>query len=145
MCDSYSCTPYVPNAFLHDEFLGIAEITSVNFAIMPQPKDVGMDTVNEAEMKGLSRAHGFQTLGNAYAREHGQRPATIGLTLSSNPVALLAWYARPILIPHSCCAQSFSYSTICVLVYSLTNRTPPPGSAKNSSSGPTKTRLSTPS
>lgn len=39
----------------------------------------------------------FGTLGNAYAREHGTRPSTIGLVLSSSPLALLAWIGEKFL------------------------------------------------
>lgn len=65
--------------------------THVNFVIMPPPADVGMDQVNELEQKGLARAHWFSTVGDAYGREHGTRPATIGLTLASSPWALFCW------------------------------------------------------
>ncbi|KAK4899675.1 hypothetical protein LTR27_002941 [Elasticomyces elasticus] len=44
-----------------------------------------------SEQKGLKRYNNFNEMGNAYAREHGIRPSTIGLVLSSSPVALLAW------------------------------------------------------
>lgn len=48
-------------------------------------------SLDEKEQKGLQQQMLFGTLGNAYGREHGTRPATIGLVLSSSPVALLAW------------------------------------------------------
>lgn len=47
--------------------------------------------LSEKEMVGVGRYNEFGTMGNAYARMHGTRPATIGLVLSSSPVALLAW------------------------------------------------------
>lgn len=47
--------------------------------------------LDEEEKKGVRRCEDFATMGNAYAREHGTRPATIGLVLSSSPLALLAW------------------------------------------------------
>lgn len=50
-----------------------------------------MSSLSEEEQKGLKIAGDFAEMGNAYAREHGTRPATIGLVLSSSPVALLAW------------------------------------------------------
>ncbi len=49
------------------------------------------DGLSDKEKRGLERYNNFGTVGNAYAREHGTRPATIGLVLSSSPVALLAW------------------------------------------------------
>lgn len=50
-----------------------------------------------AEQKGLERAHSFNNYGSAYAREHGSRPGTIGVVLSSSPIALLAWIAEKFL------------------------------------------------
>ena len=50
-----------------------------------------VDGLNDKEKVGLGRYNNFGTLGNAYARMHGTRPATIGLVLSSSPIALLAW------------------------------------------------------
>lgn len=50
-----------------------------------------MDGLSEKEKVGVGRYNNFGTLGNAYARMHGTRPATIGLVLSSSPIALLAW------------------------------------------------------
>ena len=43
------------------------------------------------EMTGLARAQAWLQGGTAYAQEHGTRPGTIGLVLSSSPLALLAW------------------------------------------------------
>jgi hypothetical protein len=47
--------------------------------------------LSEAELRGVERYGQFGDVGNAYARMHGTRPGTIGLVLSSSPVALLAW------------------------------------------------------
>lgn len=57
-----------------------------------QPEGFSMDSLSDAEKGGLARAHDFSTMGSAYAVEHGTRPGTIGLVLSSSPIALLAWY-----------------------------------------------------
>jgi hypothetical protein len=40
----------------------------------------------------LERAMEFQRTATGYAVEQGTRPSTLGLVLSSSPVALLAWY-----------------------------------------------------
>ena len=70
----------------------ILELTqAVNMMMIPRPGDVPEEVVTPAEKKGLKRAEEFGTTGNAYAREHATRPATIGLVLSSSPIALLAW------------------------------------------------------
>ncbi|KAB8360950.1 hypothetical protein FH972_024682 [Carpinus fangiana] len=66
----------------------------VNFLVVEPPKDVADADVTAEEQEGLKRFKGFMTEGNAYAREHGTRPSTIGFVLSSSPVALLAWIAE---------------------------------------------------
>lgn len=58
---------------------------------MPPPEGVSPDSIDQAEAKGLERAAAFGAQGDAYARMHGQRPATIGLLLSTTPLALLIW------------------------------------------------------
>ena len=50
-----------------------------------------MDGVSQMEMAGLARAQTWLQSGSAYAQEHGTRPGTIGLVLSSSPLALLTW------------------------------------------------------
>jgi len=50
-----------------------------------------IEGLSEKEITGVGRYNNFGDLGNAYARMHGTRPGTIGLVLSSSPVALLAW------------------------------------------------------
>jgi pimeloyl-ACP methyl ester carboxylesterase len=50
-----------------------------------------VEGLSETELRGVERYSQFGDLGNAYARMHGTRPGTIGLVLSSSPVALLAW------------------------------------------------------
>ncbi|KAK0353752.1 hypothetical protein LTS02_007981 [Friedmanniomyces endolithicus] len=70
----------------------------LNLAIgIQQPDDVPMDALSKEEQEGLVRYNDFGNLGNAYAREHGTRPSTIGLVLSSSPVALLAWVGEKFL------------------------------------------------
>ena len=41
----------------------------------------------------------FQT-GIAYVLEHGTRPATVGLAISSSPLALLAWFVIDLSHPY---------------------------------------------
>lgn len=60
----------------------------VNLFIGVQGEAEGL---SEKEIRGVERYSNFGSVGNAYAREHGTRPATIGLVLSSSPIALLAW------------------------------------------------------
>lgn len=46
------------------------------------------------DLKLLQKAAEWRTAGSGYALEHATRPATIGLVLSSSPLALLAWTAE---------------------------------------------------
>jgi microsomal epoxide hydrolase len=67
----------------------------VNFYLMAeQPKNADPKDVTDFENKQMSRAAEFSTYGNAYAKEHGTKGGTIGLVLSSSPLALLAWIAE---------------------------------------------------
>lgn len=64
-----------------------------------------MKKMSKEDQEALARQGDFGNLGNAYAREHGTRPSTIGLVLSSSPVALLAWYLEPTPLPPSLSAS----------------------------------------
>lgn len=46
----------------------------------------------EIDITMAHRAELFRTTGMAYAMEHATRPSTIGLVLSSSPLALLSWF-----------------------------------------------------
>ncbi|GME34403.1 Alpha/Beta hydrolase protein [Neofusicoccum parvum] len=67
------------------------KVIHVNFSPMLKPEGVEDSSINELEAKQLKRAEEFFKSGHAYGLEHGTRPATIGLALSSSPIALLAW------------------------------------------------------
>ena len=56
-----------------------------------EPEGVDPSSVSDSERKQLQRLSDFGTYGNAYAKEHGTKGGTIGLVLSSSPLALLAW------------------------------------------------------
>jgi hypothetical protein len=43
------------------------------------------------ESQILERTEAWRQTGLAYALVHGTRPSTVGLAISSNPLALLAW------------------------------------------------------
>lgn len=45
----------------------------------------------------MKRAKEFSATGSAYAQMHATRPATIGLVLSSSPIALLSWIGEKFL------------------------------------------------
>jgi microsomal epoxide hydrolase len=49
-------------------------------------------SLSEKDQQAVNRIKDFTTMGSAYARFHGTRPSTIGLILSTTPLALLAWY-----------------------------------------------------
>ena len=57
---------------------------------MPESEDEETK-LEPKEQAAVKRARDFTNMGSAYARFHGQRPATIGLILSTSPLALLAW------------------------------------------------------
>ncbi|KAF4957867.1 hypothetical protein FSARC_11163 [Fusarium sarcochroum] len=69
----------------------------LNFSIMPDPGNIPHTEYSELENKGLERFRWFEKLGSAYALEHATKPATIGLTLSSSPLAMLAWIGEKFL------------------------------------------------
>lgn len=50
-----------------------------------------MESLADFERAGVERGMTFIAFENAYAKEQASRPATIGLILSTNPLALLAW------------------------------------------------------
>ncbi|KAL1845396.1 hypothetical protein VTK73DRAFT_588 [Phialemonium thermophilum] len=64
----------------------------VNF-LFPAPNEMpqGVEGLTESEKEHLERTQKWRSTGMAYAMEHATRPATIGLVLSSSPLALLAW------------------------------------------------------
>lgn len=47
-----------------------------------------LDALDE---QAISRAAGFKKTAGAYAAEHATRASTIGLVLSTSPLALLVW------------------------------------------------------
>lgn len=50
--------------------------------------------IEDFERQGLVRGDWFAKYATAYSIEHQTRPATIGFTLASSPLALLAWYVE---------------------------------------------------
>lgn len=56
------------------------------------------DNLTQEEVDHVQRMLNFTSTGSAYILEHGQRPSTIGLALSSSPLALLSWWATPRLL-----------------------------------------------
>ncbi|KAH0371222.1 alpha/beta-hydrolase, partial [Aureobasidium melanogenum] len=68
-----------------------------NLYNLPPPANADSLPISEIEKKGLERGKAFRDSGSAYAREHGTRTATIGLTLSSSPLALLSWIGEKFL------------------------------------------------
>ncbi|KAI5250677.1 alpha/beta-hydrolase [Aureobasidium subglaciale] len=72
-------------------------ITLVNLYTLPPPSNADSLHISDLEKKGLERGKAFRDSGSAYAMEHGTRTATIGLTLSSSPLALLSWIGEKFL------------------------------------------------
>ncbi|KAF2801503.1 alpha/beta-hydrolase [Mytilinidion resinicola] len=70
----------------------------LNFCMIPPPPShPTSSTPSPEEQAGLARLAQFQSSGSAYMQEHATRPATIGLCLSSSPLALLAWIGEKFL------------------------------------------------
>lgn len=67
----------------------------LNMVMAPTPSDRDELPIDDVEQAALPRGKWFQENGSAYAREHGTRTATIGLALSSSPLALLSWCVYP--------------------------------------------------
>lgn len=68
----------------------------LNFCYMPEPANITA-TISPREQEYLQRLDKFKTYGLGYYMEHATRPSTIGLILSSNPLALLAWVGEKLL------------------------------------------------
>lgn len=67
-------------------------LTPVNFLAPPPGIDQSnTEGVSAQEQQQLKNAKHWREYGTSYALEHATRPSTIGLVLSSSPLALLAW------------------------------------------------------
>ncbi len=71
--------------------------TLLNYSPVPAPAGFATDRLSAAEKRGIARQDWFKAVGSAYALMQATRPATVGLVLSSNPLALLAWVAEKFL------------------------------------------------
>ncbi|TKA71164.1 hypothetical protein B0A49_05193 [Cryomyces minteri] len=69
----------------------------LNMCMVAPPENASELKTEEMELEALQRAQAFRDSGFAYAMEHGTRTATIGLALSSSPLALLAWIGEKFL------------------------------------------------
>lgn len=70
----------------------------VNMMAMPPPSENSDELpMDEEEKKALQKASEFVDTAYAFALEQGTRTATIGLTLSASPLALLSWIGEKIL------------------------------------------------
>lgn len=64
--------------------------------MMTPPENASDLPITPKEKEAQSHRN-FMEYGSAYAREHGTRTATIGLVLSSSPLALLSWIGEKFL------------------------------------------------
>ncbi|KAF7122388.1 hypothetical protein CNMCM5793_000413 [Aspergillus hiratsukae] len=69
----------------------------LNYCTVPRPQGCSDDSLCASEKRGVERLNTFITTGTGYAIEQGTRPSTIGLVLSTNPMALLAWVGEKFL------------------------------------------------
>lgn len=94
---SYPSLPAYLFFFFWSSFGGYDTDTShlavpVNMLAPPSNADLtDQEGVEPKELESLQAYKHWQQTGAAYAAEHATRPATIGLVLSSSPLALLAW------------------------------------------------------
>jgi pimeloyl-ACP methyl ester carboxylesterase len=76
------------------QFCSLVQLTiAVNMMSVKDQPDPS--TLSTFEKNALDRALKWVETGRAYGLEHSSRPSTIGHVLSSNPLALLAWYFQP--------------------------------------------------
>ncbi|KAJ5594177.1 uncharacterized protein N7459_000385 [Penicillium hispanicum] len=76
---------------------GSCKAVHLNVCFMGRPEGMTDDHLNSLEKGGLERMTNFMTMGSGYMMEQGTRPSTIGLVLSTNPLALLAWIGEKFL------------------------------------------------
>ncbi|KZP29804.1 putative epoxide hydrolase [Athelia psychrophila] len=70
---------------------------NITTALLPYTGLKPVAELSASEQRGVALASEFQNTGRAYAIEQGTRPATLGIVLSSSPVALLAWIGEKFL------------------------------------------------
>lgn len=68
------------------------ECVGIHLNMMPVRDEPDESKLTDLEKTAVESANAWRQTGSAYAQEHGTRPSTIGSVLSSNPLALLAWY-----------------------------------------------------
>ncbi|KAH6955719.1 epoxide hydrolase [Ilyonectria sp. MPI-CAGE-AT-0026] len=70
----------------------------VNMLAPGSPEEfLSTDNITQAEQEHVERMDVFASTGSAYIFEHGQRPSTVGLMLSSNPLAMLTWIGEKLI------------------------------------------------
>jgi pimeloyl-ACP methyl ester carboxylesterase len=110
----------------HDECVGI-QLNMMTTSDQPDESKL-----SDLEKTAVKSGNAWRQTGSAYAQEHATRPSTIGSVLSSNPLALLAWYVPPHI--------SQVHRTTPFPPHPYPNLTSTPtGSARSSSNGPTPT------
>ncbi|CAH0018848.1 unnamed protein product [Clonostachys rhizophaga] len=75
------------------------EAVHVNLWMEPGSSEMSGEEAHhrELDITAARRAESFRTTGMAYFMEHATRPSTIGLVLSSSPLALLSWIGEKFL------------------------------------------------
>ncbi|KAL2670295.1 hypothetical protein Neosp_014762 [[Neocosmospora] mangrovei] len=73
-------------------------VQGVNMLAPSSPDELlSPDDLTQEEADHVQRMLNFTSTGSAYILEHGQRPSTIGLALSSSPLALLSWIGEKLI------------------------------------------------
>jgi microsomal epoxide hydrolase len=65
--------------------------TTVNMIVQAEPSEADYAQLTSEEKEHVERSKIWNKTGTGYGLEHGTRPSTIGLVLSSSPLALVAW------------------------------------------------------
>ncbi len=64
----------------------------VNFCPIFTPPGNPKGDLDDRDLREIEQVKKFAKTSFAYANEHATRPSTIGMVLSSSPLALLAWF-----------------------------------------------------
>lgn len=70
---------------------------AVHLNFLPTGQSYDESSLTEMDKRGVERGKRFLSNGHAYAKEQGSRPGTLGFTLSSSPVSVLAWVGEKFL------------------------------------------------
>lgn len=74
-----------------------AKAAHLNYCFMQDPGNIPESSYSAAENEGLRHSQTFVTMGSGYGLEQATKPSTLGLAISSSPLALLSWIGEKFL------------------------------------------------